>query len=282
MITALEIVRAVMLCQIGYVREQAELGNNAIAGSTTAVVAAIAVSAMIYWEHVYASRASSLLSLYLTLSVLLEATKAYSLLHRPAMNVAGALTLGLAATKGGLVILQEIPRKLMGGDSTQGKVSNEVTGGFWNRTLVFWINSTLFIGFRRLLKMKDLARIGPDYSSEALADRFERIWATGLFCFSLLTRLPANLVVANKKSPNALLKTSARTVFWPLVLSAVPRIFFTGFFFTTPLLLQAALKQINNPDSSRDAAKGLTAATALVFTGIGVGVSHIPSQACVY
>lgn len=225
-VVALEIARAVALCQVGYVREVAVLDNSAVAASVTAVAAAVAVVLMIYWEHVHAIRASSLVSLYLTLTVLLEATKTYSLVNRPVMNVAGALTMTITVVKGILVVMQEVPRQLKEELLVNGKVSNEVTGGFWNRTLVFWINSTLFIGFRRPLKIQDLAHIGPDYSSEALADRFERFWVEGKLCPSPTSRgcsVPVMLIYCSKqKGTKCFVKDMHSHRLWTARFSGLP------------------------------------------------------------
>lgn len=133
-------------------------------------------------EHGYAAQSSALLTLYLTITALLDVAETRSFLRRPvAVHGVGALCATTALSKAVLLGLQEIPMQFGSElNKTIPRLAQEATAGFWNRTLLLWLNSTLCFGFRKNLRMQDLANLGNDFSSKNLAKKFQRRWNHGM------------------------------------------------------------------------------------------------------
>lgn len=138
---------------------------------------------MLYFDHTHAFRSSALISLYCTLSVALEFIRCRTFLLRSSMTAVGALSLVIGLCKATIVVMQEIPKSLQQNRAVAEKLSPDAIAGFWNRTLLLWINSTFFIGFRQNLTMENLGSLGPNFSSARLAARFEQSWETGTITF---------------------------------------------------------------------------------------------------
>lgn len=164
------------------------------AGNSLASAAAFCVVLMLAFEHRYAMQSSMPLSLYLSAVTISDILQARSQLMRPGLQIPAILTTTTAVLNFILVILLEVPKKLdtvpesntgadTGADNgtTGDRYNQESTGGFWNRTLVLWINLTLCNGFSKTIRMQDLTSLGPDFSSENLSERFTKTWEKGIF-----------------------------------------------------------------------------------------------------
>lgn len=150
----------------------------AAAGSTLSCLAAFCISIMLLYEHRHSTQSSLSLSVYLSIVLVVDIVKTRSYLIRPELHVVGAVSSALVVTKLMLIVLQEVPKQPQQkhGDRKK-KYSSEATGGFWNRTLALWLNTTLLFGFKQTIRMSDLANLGPDFSSRNLSSRFEPVWA---------------------------------------------------------------------------------------------------------
>lgn len=129
-------------------------------------------------EHRHSLRPSTLLSIYLSITVLFDIARARSYFRRPGMATHGGLLTGIAFFKASLAILEEVSkRSLFKSQRGRSSLGPECTSGFWTRSLFLWLNSTLFLGFRRILSADDLDDIGPKFSSARLLKKFELYWA---------------------------------------------------------------------------------------------------------
>ncbi|CEJ94182.1 hypothetical protein VHEMI09730 [[Torrubiella] hemipterigena] len=256
-IFVVEIAKAVIWS--GYQASQqdttAALTETTIVASILSPIATIALGYLLYSDHVHTFRPSSLLSIYCTLSTVVEIIRSRTFLLRPSLNVVGGLSLVIAIFKVVIVVLQEIPKPLKQDDADE-KLAQDAVAGFWNRTFVIWINSTLFIGFRRSLSMNDLGSLGPDFSSHSLVQKFERIWEASA-----------------KNKPHALTKACYRALFWPFVLTALPRLSYTALTFAAAFLLQALLQYLGTDNPSDDERKRLIAATFITYLGRSVSTT---------
>lgn len=140
---------------------------------------------MIGLEHRHSPYSSTFLSVYLSIFSLLDVVEARSLLLRSTeLRAVGAMTVVAAILKLVLVTLQEVPKTLRidgEGEGDDEKQSQEASSGFWNRTLLLWINNKLTYGFRHELRMSDLGNLGPDFSSIQLSAKLEPHWQKGRF-----------------------------------------------------------------------------------------------------
>lgn len=155
------------------------LANTAIAATTVSSLSAVALLVLLYYDHIYAFQPSALISIYLSISSLLDGAKVRSYFLRSDMGSVGGITAAVLVAKVMLVVIQEIPKRVDSKLRGTDKLNGDVTLGFWNRLLLFWINSTLFYGFRHRLTMAELGGLGPRFACQNLSENFEKYWNKG-------------------------------------------------------------------------------------------------------
>ncbi|OAA39066.1 ABC transporter, transmembrane domain, type 1 [Metarhizium rileyi] len=196
--------------------------------STLCVVAAVSL------EHRHSFRSSTLISLYLSLTALLDIVKSRSLFLRPHLHAVGGLSAVAAAMKLALVLLQEFSKRTHVKDPVLRKsLSKEATSGIWNRSLFLWLNSTFLLGFRTILRIEDLGAL-------------------------------------DKHSSYALVKSALFTLLRPFLAVIVPRFLYTAFTFSQPLLLRRIVGFLGESDPSTSVRNGLIGATVLIYFGLAV------------
>ncbi|KAK2601519.1 hypothetical protein QQS21_004904 [Conoideocrella luteorostrata] len=221
-----------------------------LAATSLSCVGAMCIVAVINLEHRHSLRSSSLISLYLGLTLLFDIVKSRSYLLRPGLRVHGGLSAATAVIKLVLVLLEEIPKKEhIRNPKLKESLSKESASGFWNRSLFIWLNSTFLLGFRNILKVDHLGSLGSEFSSEQLTTRFEPIWQR------------------RKQSPYCLLRASFLTLFWPFFAVVLPRLLNIGFTFSQPFLLQRIVRFLGEENPSISVRNGLIGATMLVYLG---------------
>lgn len=126
-------------------------------------------------EHTRSIRPSTLLEVYLMLSLLLNITQARTLfLRHNGTAIAATFVASIAAT---LVLwLVEARNKTQDLKEQYRKYPPEATHGVWNRTFFFWLNPLFVKGFRNLLSMNDLWQTPPKLASDKLRDDMQEAW----------------------------------------------------------------------------------------------------------
>jgi hypothetical protein len=154
--------------------------NIATAASILSCLAAVALAVFMFFEHRYALESSPIVSLYLFITMLLDAASArsYFLRKTTGLYTIACLTAAVAATKLLLLVAEEVPKRYR---IPQEKVGPDTKSGFWARTFLVWMNSTIFIGFRNTLSVEDLPNLGEKFSSAKLAAAFEPRWMKRAF-----------------------------------------------------------------------------------------------------
>lgn len=134
--------------------------------------------AAVVLEHRRSLRSSAAISLYLSLTLLLDVAKTRSYLSRPGLEAVGGLSVVAATIRLAIVLLQEVPKRTHIKDpALRESLSKEATSGFWNRSFFLWLNATFSLGFKSALRVDDLGYLGDDFSAEYLAAKFEPVWA---------------------------------------------------------------------------------------------------------
>lgn len=152
----------------------------AIIASSLSCVAVCCMIGFLDVEHRHSLRSSSLLIIYLTIGVLLDATKSRSCFSRNGdLDTIASLLAAAAAVKGLIVMLQETTKRASIVNEPQKVYGTESTSGFWNRSLFLWLNRTLFLGYRHVLDVDDLEPLDPEFSAAYLSNKFATVWARG-------------------------------------------------------------------------------------------------------
>lgn len=254
--------------------------DSATAANSLLCIAALCIAIMLFFEHRRFTQSSIQLSVYLSIMVVADGVKSRSYLMRPGLHIVGIVSAATAIVKLILLILQEVPRHLNAVPGGQRRYNQEATGGFWNRTLAIWINSTLFVGFRQALSLDDLAPLGPDFASKHLSTKFEEIWARSMNARYSSTLIPTtDTSTAPKNSPYALVRAYTLALLGPFCFPIIPRLCLTACTFSSPLIMRRILDSIspenatNSPrqDLAPHVKAGLVISFMLVYLGIAVG-----------
>jgi hypothetical protein len=112
--------------------------------------------------------------------MLFNVARARSYISRGGLDSFGALQVVIAITKLALVALEEVSKQsLFQSEHGRSSLGPETRGGFWNRSLFVWLNSTMLIGFRNAISIEELPEIGLEFSTERLSIQFQKIWEAG-------------------------------------------------------------------------------------------------------
>lgn len=215
------------------------------------LAAALAVGVVVYIEHRHTIRTSTLLGFYLAVGILIDATKSRSYFMRD-LFASSAASAAAAAVRFAMLCLEEVPRRNLVIDPNLRRISDgEATSGFFSRIFFIFLQPMMYIGFRRILTMKDLGGLGIDLSSMRLFSDLNRFWP------------------ASKRSRKHSL-FFACCIAWKGAFLAIiiPRLCATGLLFAQPFLLHAIVACVGEPISSKNG--GLVAATFLTFFGSAI------------
>ncbi|KAJ3490415.1 hypothetical protein NLG97_g5784 [Lecanicillium saksenae] len=200
--------------------------NTTLAALSLELVAAIAVGAMIYAEHMRAIRSSAFLALYLLFTVCADAVKSRSYFLRSGMEALGFLAEATAVLRFCLITLQEIPKKsLLVNDDIRAISGPETTSGYFQRAFFIYLHPMLMTGFRQNLTVEDMGKLGVEYSSEVLHLRLKESLARS----------------KTSKSRYRLIRACIWTWKWQLFIMIMPRLANIGVTFAQPFLLSVVI-----------------------------------------
>ena len=121
--------------------------------------------------------------------MLLDVAKARSYFLREELGSIGGLATVAAFLKLFIILLEEVPKSRWIDRRRFPFLSSETVSGFWNRSLFLWLNSTLVVGFKRVLTVSDLPDISPKFNSEVFHAAFDDHWQKGATLFlRIITR----------------------------------------------------------------------------------------------
>lgn len=154
--------------------------STSIPAATLGLANAIIIIGLSYVEDRKSTRPSSLLTVYLLLSILFDATQSRTLwpTHRiPTAAVQSAST----GTKLAMLLL-EMREKTFYLQAPYRDYPPEATSGIVNLSFVWWINRLFMTGYRKLMGNRDLYDLEPGLASGLAGERLKREWENhGLF-----------------------------------------------------------------------------------------------------
>ncbi|KAF4343098.1 multidrug resistance-associated 1 [Fusarium beomiforme] len=204
-------------------------------------------------EHAKSLRPSSLLNLFLAVSLLLDAALLRTLWLVSIRTAIPAVFTAAFALKATLVVLEgwsKVPYLVSG----SGSYSPEVTAGLYARAVFAWVTPLLWTGFRKLLRPMDLFELDEDMGSAGLIDRFWRHWH-------------------NQKAPapkHRLIFCCITTLRCAIMAVVLPRLVLLGFTICQPFLLNRLLVFLDDTSQPINIGYGLIAAYGLVYSGIAL------------
>ncbi|KAF9771912.1 hypothetical protein IL306_010421 [Fusarium sp. DS 682] len=204
-------------------------------------------------EHAKSPRPSSLLNLFLAVSLLLDVALLRTLWLAPMGTAIPAVFTAAFALKAILVVLEgwsKAPYLVSG----SGPHSPEVTAGLYARAIFAWVTPLLWMGFRKLLRPMDLFELDEDMGSAGLIDRFWRHWH-------------------NQKAParkHRLILCCLTTLRRSIIAVVLPRLALLAFTICQPLILNRLLVFLDDISQPTNIGYGLIAAYGLVYSGIAL------------
>jgi len=139
------------------------------------LIAALLVLFLSYVEHARSVRPSSLLNVYLLLTLTFDIAQARTLFLRSNISIASVFVAAMAAKL--LLLLLEVRSKRAFLKNPYNQLPTESTSGIFNRSYFWWLNPLFVRAFRNLLSFEDLPEIDIDLSSMRLGKLFQRAWA---------------------------------------------------------------------------------------------------------
>lgn len=148
---------------------------SSVPSAVLSFIGALVIYPLSYLEHTRSVRPSTLLEIFLVVSLLLNIPQARTLfLRHNDLPIAAVFTASIGATL--ILWILEAQNKTKHLIHPYKEYPPEATRGVWNRTFFWWLNSLFVTGFKKLLSLDDLYQTPPNLSSERLRDEMQMIW----------------------------------------------------------------------------------------------------------
>ncbi|KAG4423435.1 hypothetical protein IFR04_003402 [Cadophora malorum] len=210
-----------------------------------------------HFEDRKATRPSTLLNVYLVLSILFDAAEARTLwnLQGQYKNIAAVQSASIGVKIG--MVLLEARQKGSYLLQPYRDYPPEARSGFWNLTFVWWLNRLFITGFNKLMTTQDLFDIDRNLTSEVVGHRLKDSW--------------------DKQAPDATYALPVAVAWcfrWNLLAAAFPRLCMIGFNFAQPFLITSAIENLKKPKARKSDGYGLIGAAFLIYLGIAMSTVH--------
>ncbi|PVH78403.1 putative ATP-binding cassette transporter [Cadophora sp. DSE1049] len=225
--------------------------STSIASAALVFVDALGLCFLSHAEHTRSIRPSTIINTYLFITLIFDTARTRTLWisHAP-IAITGVFT---AATilKFAVAIAEAIEkRKILLPPYQRG--SPEATSGIYSRSLFWWLNGLMRIGYERVVKEDDMFPIDEEMRSSFLTERAQKAWDS-----------------APKTRSHALFWSTLKANRKPILMCIFPRLCLIGFRYAQPLLLARTVNFVDSQD--RDTIGwGLTGAFGVVFVGMAI------------
>lgn len=235
------------------------MSEFAIPTAVVDLAAAVVIPVLVYMEDARSIRPSTMLSMYLAFTTVLDLAQARTLWIIGTSLPIAALFATRLVSKVALLILEARSKRHSLKQQYQ-QLPPEATAGIVNRSFQFWLNSLFIKGFRNKLTLVDLFNLDQALSGAHVGPMMKAAW--------LSRQRPERRF----EFAYAVLKT-----FWkPLALAAVPRILVIGFTFAQVFLISRTLTLLGEPvtDETKSIGYTLIGATAFIYLGLAICKLH--------
>lgn len=162
--------------------------KTSVPAAVFGLLVASVVSGLSFLEHSRSIRPSTLLQVYLLISLLLDAARARSLWLIGSYGSIPSVFIAAVAVKLWIGFFECIEkRRLLQEDYKSLTV--ESTSGIFNISVFWWLNRLLVTGARNTLSLSDLEEVTQHFRSEVVQQSLEEVWTVGMLLFSAYTHL---------------------------------------------------------------------------------------------
>ncbi|TQV93497.1 ABC multidrug transporter [Cordyceps javanica] len=237
---------------------------STLAALSVTLVTSLFLLYLSYLEHTRSVRPSTLLTLYLGLSTLLDLARVRTLFYLQSADHLAAVFVAGFSVKVVLFVLELYEKRRLLRPKWQD-ASPEATSSTYSRALFIWLNDLMMKGFRSSLTVDTLTPIDSD-----------------LLRASEPSSLLARWNQADQSKKHALLWTFIMHYKWQILAAMPARLAYSAFTIAQPFLVQRVLDYVAAPpaESDKNTGYGLIAAYALVY--IGIAISYAVYELKVY
>lgn len=214
-------------------------------------------------EHSRSVTPSTIIGLFLIISFPFDVVRVrtfYLLTGYAAKGIANLLSLSLAI-KLAVLITESVEKRGILLEPYHG-LPPEMTSGLYNKSVFWWLNPLLRVGFGKTLKLEDLYDLDETLASANVERRFRQQWAT-----------------IKEHHRFSLLWTTIKVLKWQLLVSAIPRLLLAAAKFAQPFLVQETISFVSNRETQPvSIGWGLVGAYFLVYFAqaiLGAAYKHL-------
>ncbi|OAA73307.1 ABC transporter, transmembrane domain, type 1 [Cordyceps fumosorosea ARSEF 2679] len=263
-LVAVQVANLVLWCSSDLDHLDLKLGRIAAVFS---LLSAICITIITTSGHLNFLASSTFLGLFLTITLPADIVTTLTYHSRPGLVQIARLQIAVPVLKFVLMGLEEVSkRSLIHASNVRASLGGEGLAGFWNKSLLIWLNPLLLFGFRHKITSSSLPALASQFASDMLYREFESKWESR----------------TRKTSRFALAIVLFLAIPWPFLYVLLPRLLVTGFTFSQPFLLQDIVNEVSTTNPSVDVEHGLLIATAIIYTGLAVSRSwyvYVKNQA---
>ncbi|OBR10917.1 ABC transporter [Colletotrichum higginsianum IMI 349063] len=231
-----------------------------VAADVLTPVATLTVLLLSVLNHQRSPRPSTLLSLYLSASIILGIARVRTLWLfsvRGPLPAIATVVLGFTLVVLVLESLEAKKRLAASDPPPDGKhASPEQSSGFWSRTCFAWLATTFYLGYSKVISLGDLPRLDSSMESRVLHRSLAVTWDK-----------------YDHQSRHSLIKACFRGYLLPFLAPVIPRLCLTVFTFAQPFLIKTTVTFVGNESPDANYGRGLIGAWVLVYLGIAVSNS---------
>jgi ABC-type multidrug transport system fused ATPase/permease subunit len=229
-----------------------------IAAAVLRLVTALVMMPLSAVDHSRSPRPSTLLTSYLSFSLLLDAAQARTLFlssNTHPERIYSGLFCAAVALKAFVLLLEARQKtRWVRWVSNEKEHSPEETSGIFSLGAFFWLNKLFLVGYSTVLTNETLLPLDSSIDAEALHAKFSQ-----------------RINYAKLKSDKfAVTKALAYTLRVPLLLPIAPRLAQLGFTICQPLFIERLLRYLSEPKLDANVGYGLIGATFLIYLGITI------------
>lgn len=227
-----------------------------IAASVLKLVSALLMITLSVVDHSRSPRPSVLLSVYLSFTLLLDATQARTLFlaseGKPELAYSRIFCAAIALKAA--ILMLEAKQKTKWVHWNEKEHSPEETSGIFSLGVFFWLNNIFKSGYSKILAIEDLYPLDSALDAKLLHDRFA-----------------SKMDYAKMKGDQfGLVKVLARTLTVPLLLPIPARLVMLGFTFCQPLFMEKLLEYLSQNELDSSIGYGFIGASFLIYSGIAI------------
>ncbi|PYH89268.1 multidrug resistance-associated protein [Aspergillus ellipticus CBS 707.79] len=245
---------ALLICWARNARPRTKMS---VPSSSINLVVAMEITLLSWMEDARSARPSSLLSVYLLLTLLFDVAQARTLWLSHSGTLIPTLFTASIAAKTSMFLIESLGKQKYLKVQYQN-LPPEATSGIVNRSFMWWLNRLFLAGFRSLLTTEDLYVLDKRLESVGIAKKAQQAWE-------------------QRQTPEGRFEfpwQMCRALWWPLGSAVFPRLCLIGFTFAQPFLIASILNWLDGQTSPENKGYGLIGATALVYLGLALSTLH--------